>query len=524
MTEAPAKTEFGYSPVQWGLFALVLAALAFAFRDTISFIYANWHREEFSHGFLIPVVSLILIWQRHRLLQQQAFRPSWFGVLVVLFGLVLFVVAEAAAISVLDTYALILALAGALLAIMGWRPFRIILPAVLLMFLMIPLPEFLFSRLSSALQLISSQIGVGVIRLFGISVFLEGNVIDLGTYKLQVVEACSGLRYLFPLLTLGVILASLIRMPLWIRVTMVASTVPITILMNSFRIGVIGVLVEHYGIEQAEGFLHDFEGWVIFMACFSLLLIEVWVILRLSGDRRSLRDIFVIDWPAARPSSLGVTRRTNGAAGVAAVVLLLFGAFVAVAMPARAEVRPARTDFTRFPMQIAQWSGRRESIESMYLDILKLDDYVLANYAVEAAPPVNLYVAYYESQRGGRSAHSPSSCQPGGGWRMSEFRRNELPGLGAGGTTLPLNRVIIEQGEQRQLVYYWFKQRERVVTNEYLVKWYLLWDSLIRNRSDGALVRLITPLAAGEQAAQGDARLVAFAHEAVPNISGYVPD
>ena len=128
------------------------------------------------------------------------------------------------------------------------------------------------------MQLISSELGVLVIRLFDIPVYLEGNIIDLGTYKLQVVEACSGLRYMYPLLSLSLILAFFFRVVMWKRVLVFVSAIPITIVMNSIRIGIIGVLVEYFGIEVAEGFLHDFEGWVIFLVCFFFLYLEMWLI------------------------------------------------------------------------------------------------------------------------------------------------------------------------------------------------------------------------------------------------------
>ncbi len=104
-------------------------------------------------------------------------------------------------------------------------------------------------------------------------VFLEGNIIDLGVYKLQVAEACSGLRYLFPILSFSYLFAILYRGPVWHKAVLLLSAAPLTVFMNSFRIGVIGVLVNQYGIEQAEGFLHFFEGWVIFIACISVLFL-----------------------------------------------------------------------------------------------------------------------------------------------------------------------------------------------------------------------------------------------------------
>jgi EpsI family protein len=131
-------------------------------------------------------------------------------------------------------------------------------------------------------------------------------------------------------------------------------------------------------------------------------------------------------------------------------------------------------------------------------------------------------VAYYESQRAGSSIHSPRSCIPGGGWKISGLTQENV-GAKLGFSGLELNRLIISQGDYSQLVYYWFAQRGRVITNEYLAKWYLFQDGLTMQRSDGALVRLVTPVPPGTDIAEADARLQAFLREFYPILSDYLP-
>jgi len=137
---------------------------------------------------------------------------------------------------------------------------------------------------------------------------------------------------------------------------------------------------------------------------------------------------------------------------------------------------------------------------------------------------VNLYIAYYASQRTGQSAHSPRSCLPGGGWRILDFGQREVAGVVRDGVPLRVNRAVVQQGSSRELVYYWFEERGRNITNEYLVKWYLLEDALLRNRTDGALVRLITPVAENERVAVADARLAQFSATVLPVLQSYVPE
>ncbi|CAN0598622.1 unnamed protein product, partial [Laminaria digitata] len=129
----------------------------------------------------------------------------------------------------------------------------------------------------------------------GVPVYLEGNVIDLGVYKLQVAEACSGLRYLFPILSFSYLFAILYRGPIWHKAVLLLAAAPLTVLMNSFRIGVIGVLVNSYGIEQAEGFLHYFEGWVIFGACIAILFLMAVALQRLTSYPKPLSEAIDLD-------------------------------------------------------------------------------------------------------------------------------------------------------------------------------------------------------------------------------------
>lgn len=506
-------------PLYWGILLVGIALLTWAAYPSLLNMIQRWdNSEEYGYGYMIPVITLFLIWQRKDKLELLPFTGSWLGVLALAGGVLISLVGTLSTLHSITQYGYVIAIIGAAYALMGWAAFRIILVPLLLLFLMVPLPTFLFNNLSSQLQLISSEIGVAVIRLFGISVYLEGNVIDLGVYKLQVVEACSGLRYLFPLLALAIIASYFYQAAVWKRVVVILSSIPITVLMNSFRIGVIGVLVEFYGIEQAEGFLHDFEGWIVFMACVALLIFEIWLLSLVGKDRRPFREVFGMEFPAPTPADAVQSARPLPVQGWASLILLAVGVAGAVAVGGRVEEIPQRAGFESFPLTLEDWRGRDDRLDFIVLDELKLDDYIIADYRNAEGDAVNFYVAYYASQRSGAAAHSPRSCLPGGGWRIESHTQIELPD----GTRA--NRFVIRKGDYRQLVYYWFKQRDRIITNEFAVKWYLLWDALTRNRTDGALVRLTTLLQPGEDAELGDQRLRAFAALAVPRLTQHVPD
>jgi exosortase D (VPLPA-CTERM-specific) len=518
-------TLFRDSTLTRASFALALGLTLLTFSEPVFRLLNTWGtQEEYSFGYLIPFISLFLIWQKSDILRQVAFTGSWQGVAVVAASLVLLGTGELGTLGMVSQYGLLLALFGLVLSYTGWQGFRVIaLPFAVLIF-MLPLPNFVFRELSQVLQLVSSQLGVLVIRLFGISVHLEGNVIDLGIMKMQVVEACSGLRYLFPLMTLGFIAAYFYREKFWKRALVFLSTIPVTVLMNSFRIGLIGVTVEYWGKGMAEGFLHDFEGWVIFMACTAVLIGEMWLLSRWGRPRRQLREVFGLEFPAPAPAGAPHTPRTTPRSYIAAIALIALGAIAVSAIPHREHIRPERKSFGEFPLEIEQWKGRSQFLERDILGVLKLDDYLLVNYIDGANRPVNFYVAYYASQVDGNSAHSPRDCIPGDGWAVHELATRDLSGVAFRGNSLRVNRAVIQKGQHTQLVYYWFQQRGHNLTGEYAVKLQIMQDALTRNRSDGAMVRLVTPVMDGEAIEMADQRLEMFSARAVPELAAYVPE
>ncbi|MBU6435174.1 MAG: EpsI family protein, partial [Nitrospirae bacterium] len=505
-------------------------------------------------------------------------------------------IGELATLYVLQHISLWMVIVGLVIALIGVRGARAIAFPLSYLLTSIPLPAFLYASVSSQLQLWSSTLGVGCLQLVGVTAFRDGNVIDLGPVQLQVVEACSGIRYLLPLTALALLCAYLFKDRMWKRVVLVLSSIPISVLVNGFRIGMIGVLVEWYGQDAAEGFYHLFEGWVLFMASLGLLILEMWVLARIGTkeDRSSFLDRFT--WTDRSPSTLAsasasLSRSTSasalaslhasnlqgytklevrgprseattsvsttnlqllptsilmppassrlhpsnlqpptsrnlfpGPAYLCSVALLIPVAFASTLVVERKEVPPPRAMFVDFPMQLNGWHGNSFSLEKQYIDALRFDDYVLADFRFGDGQPVNLYAAYYGSQRKGQSAHSPQSCLPGGGWEISSLKPIDLPASSGVVQSLHVNRALIQKDSQKQIVLYWFKQRDRILSNEYLVKLFLFWDALSRGRTDGALVRVASLVGPGETEDMVDQRLLRFVATIEPELPRYVPD
>ncbi|MCX7888543.1 MAG: VPLPA-CTERM-specific exosortase XrtD [Rhodobacteraceae bacterium] len=486
-----------------------------------------WSTPEYSHGPLIPLISLYLFLRGLR--REAPVAPGeegsrWPGVAVVAAALALAVLGNLTEIADIVCYAFIFWVSGVVLTVMGWRRgLRHQLPVFHLVF-MLPLPNFVYMKFSVFLQTVSSQIGVWIVSAAGVPVFLEGNIIDLGVYKLQVAEACSGLRYLFPILSFSYLFAILYRGPLWHKLVLLLSAAPLTVLMNAVRIGVIGILVDRYGIAQAEGFLHLFEGWVIFVICVAILFAMAMVLQRMTARPLPLSEAIDLDF-----TGFGAILRRVGAIAPGAALLsaaLLTAAVSAAwhALPARQVAAIDRDPFALYPSALGGWTAYTVPLEPDVEAVLRADDYLNAVFqAPDGRSTVSLFVGYYLRQTQGQGIHSPEVCLPTGGWEIFSIGVRPLDMTAAGYGRFDAVRAVIQNGTTKQLVYYWFEGRGERIANDFTAKAHVLMDSLTRGRTDGALIRFITPIRPGETEDDAEARLLRFMPLALGPMPRFVP-
>lgn len=207
--------------------------------------------------------------------------------------------------------------------------------------------------------------------------------------------------------------------------------------------------------------------------------------------------------------------------GMTAAVMLI----TALLLQARSsnEVFPSRQPLGSFPSQIGSWSGRDISIDQQTLDILGAGEFLLRDYEKpnETEPPIGLFIAYFPSQRAGDTIHSPSHCLPGAGWVPTQ--RKVVQVARPDGSSFPANRYVISKAGDRELVLYWFLSHDRAVASEYWAKYYLVADSIRMRRSDGALVRLMTPMYLGETPDAAEKRLWSLGSQILPMLNDYIP-
>jgi len=532
MTNAATNQRRGILPfndisiIGVALFALLLAASLPIFWIGFQSLAAAWQTAEYSHGPLIPLISLYLFLRELRKADMPAETVSdrWPGILLISFALLIAVLGNLVRIADITTYAFILWVGGVVLTVFGWQRGKTHWAPVLHLIFMLPLPQFVYWKLTITLQWISSELGVWFVALAGVPVFLEGNVIDLGVYKLQVAEACSGLRYLFPILSFSYLFSILYKGPMWHKAVLLLSAAPLTVFMNSVRIGVIGVLVNRYGIEQAEGFLHFFEGWVVFLLCVFILFLMAIGLQRLVKNPKSLSETIDMDFEGFGAIFNRIWKLKFSSALVAAVLITASVSAAWVFVPNTERQNVDREPFVLFPRTLGEWSGFTAKLTPDVEAVLGADDYINATYQSQTeAEYVNLFVAFYDKQTEGSGIHSPEVCLPVGGWEVFSLEPYTVDMTDVGYGTFDLNRAVIQKGISKQLVYYWFEQRGRRITNDYAAKLSVLYDSLAKNRTDGALVRFVTPIQRNETEAAADARVQAFMRQSLTKLPRFVP-
>jgi exosortase D (VPLPA-CTERM-specific) len=515
--------------MHWGLFWLVIASLAAGlfFIDGLDALLEAWQRPEYSHGPLIPVLSILLFLRQ---LKEYPIRlgvksDRWPGVFVVMLAVLMGFVGKLANISDIVAYATIVWVGGVLLISFGWNVGKFFWPPVLHLVYMLPLPDVLYFKLSTYLQFMSSELGVWFLALAGVPVFLDGNIIDLGVLKLHVAEACSGLRYLFPILSFSYIVAVLYRGPTWHKAVLLVSAAPITILMKSVRIAVGGILVQEYGVEWLEGFTHFFEGWVIFLLCILLLFALARIMLFLNPVKMGLMEALDLDTDGLAPQFMRLRYTQPSKALITATLATLLAIGAWQTLPQRDLVDLDRDSFGVFPRTIGDWqqTGPRQSLEASVEVELGADDYHSINMVnQETGAVVGFFSAWYQDQSAG-GIHSPEICLPGAGWEIAWLERINIADQLAYEGEFNINRAIIQKGESRMMVYYWFEQKGRKVAWDFAAKLYLVVDGVSTGRKDGAIVRLTTVIGVDETDEDAAARLNDMLEQVVPVLPRFIP-
>ena len=495
-----------------------------------------WSDENYSHGLLVPFVIALIIWQdKARLSKQIENGRIGLGIAIVLLGLMLLFAGTLGAELFTQRISLIFVIAGTIVYFFGSRILSFLSVPFLLLLLSIPIPQIILNKIAFPLQLLATRSAEQGLTILGIASTRKGNVIDLipigysAPVSLEVVEACSGIRSLITLITLGVILAYFTRNldndrgPRFYRnydflrgVLLVALAIPIALVTNASRVLITGIATYFYGQSVLDNWWHDAFGWIAFISALALLLFANSLARKflVSVRERSSRELSY--------APLSSTGTTYARASVL-MALLLTGGLLINWLQMRAETPVERVPLVEFPTKLGE--AFRPTADKRFSpateEVLRASDYVMRDY-IDPPRRFNLYIGYYATQRTGATYHSPQNCLPGSGWVMSNGGEVEFDS--PKGRRILANRYVVQNGKTRQVMIYWYQGRGRTTASEYWDKLYTVIDSVTVGRTDGSMVRIMTPIYEGENDEIAFTAAKELSRHVADSLGAFVPD
>lgn len=499
-----SEHKFFYNPLFQGC-VLVLLFIA-AYWIPFSSLYETWTtNDDYSYGILIPFISLYFFWDKREYFKGIEIKSNWFIIPLLFLFILLSIYGVLGSSGHISRPVLPVLIVLFAIFCFGWDFFKkFSLPLCFLIF-MIPLPTSLDLTVGVFLKSVSSELGGAFLRGLGYSVHVSGNVIDLGVTKLQVVDACSGLRFLFPLMALGVIYAAFFERVTWKRVVCVLATIPIAVFTNVLRIGIAGILTYRYGSVMAEGFFHDFQGLAIFMAAFIFLFI-FGRFLRLFPQRKSVyhgKDI--IDDATKTGGNKG-----NITAFITSIVLLIIVGVLTLNTQALPPIK-IKGGIEGFPLSIRGWDGRTQEVEAEIIDASGAEEAFSGVYMNQAKENVSLYMGYRSTAflENVNFFHSPTVCLPSSGWKTLKKTKRMIADVPLFGD-LPVVEMQMESMGQINLIYFWFQTKNRVSENKNINRFHLALHAIQKDNTHDLFIRPITAIAKGESIEDARLRMDSF--------------
>lgn len=474
----------------------------------------------------MPLVIGILLWMKRREFASMPFRPSWFGLFPVLIGCFFLLLGEFGGEYLSLYLSLWFLILGLCWTQFGWRKLKIILFPLALLLTTFPPPRFFYVRLTSAVQHISARIAAAILDLLQIPVFRQGNVLDLELTRFEVIDAYSGLRFLIPIVIAALILVYLVRARLWKRIFVLGLAVPMAAVLNGLRIAVLAFLANTHQNERVADWLHDALGWIMFFIAIGVLS---GVIFFLPDRQRFGQErpdaVRHMEPDAGDLGSNPATPKRRVPFPYVMAVFVLAGVFFFLQYRGHTyDHFPQARSLETFPTRIGPWQSQRSFLSPETISELDLTDYVQMEYKGPHGKGVDFYVAWYTSQSKGKSIHTPETCLRGVGWRFQEGQEISVDMSGYEDSPVRLNRTVLQNGHEKSLMYFWFQCRGRDLINAYELKFFNFWDRLTKRRTDGALIRVMTPIIEPETRDDAEQRLQHFLESALPILDTYLPD
>jgi len=478
-------TETGRT-YRWYLIGVALLLTALYWKIVPDMV-AQWAKDDnYSHGFLVPLIAGYFLWQRWPELKDRLAKPSNLGLAVIILGLLQLLLGWLSTEYFTMRSSLIVLLAGCVLYWFGREILTgLALPLAYLIF-MVPIPYIIYDMAAFPLKMFVTKVSVGFLQLMGVVVMREGNIIMFPATTLEVADACSGIRSLTSLLALAVAYAFFVQTSTARRWIIIVSAVPIAIATNALRVIVTGFLAQWWGAKAAEGFFHEFAGMAVFVLAMALLVAVGAVV---KGTIREREAGSGNEQTGIRDQGPGTGTRMSPSKFI--IIYTLLSAAALFLFTHSDTAMPTNKPFSQFPRQVAGWKmSDQYDFSANVLKVLKATDYISRQYQGSDGVAVNLYVGYHNGEKGGGGIHSPKHCLPGSGWLEISSRKDTLATPNG---NLNIVRAVYQKGSSKELFLYWFQMMDKTITDEYALKLSEIKNSILYQRRDETFIRVSVP-------------------------------
>jgi exosortase D (VPLPA-CTERM-specific) len=506
----PAGNKFAFI-----FLLLILACLFIGYWPMLEKLAMRWNSGDNNYCFLVVPVFLYLCWEKKDDFRFVEFCWSSWGIVSALLSVLVIAVGELGSVETLLFLGIWGCVTSLIITMYGLRRSRLLFFPLLVLLFIVPMPPYINQVLTFKMKMTASSLSVEMMRWVGITVLQTGNILDLGVSKMQVVDACSGLRYIVSMVLLALLIGHFYVGGLWRKLFLLLLVYPLSIFTNAVRI-FIGALLTINGFPQFnEGTYHDMQGVIAFLVAGVILFFCGRLLQKVgtAGPPKNLRD------KGCRAASMG------SALLITVFYAALFGSSGwALRNVSGSMVIPQRTSFASFPMEIAGWQGSRNYLSKEILDSLWADDYVNATFSKDGVSnAIYLLIPYYEYQGTRHTAHAPQSCLLGGGFELVQSSTRKV--VVSSGKDIYIAMLHLQKGDLRMLASYFFYERGRVITSPWKNKLYLMWDAFRLRRTDGALVRVEMTVPPGQNIAQAEKMLTDFIAGGLwPLLPVYIPN
>jgi exosortase D (VPLPA-CTERM-specific) len=469
-----------------------------------------WSNNMYSYGFLIPFISLYLVWiRRERLLNIPPVPSTLKGSILFSAGLLMFVVGQVGGILSVQELSLIVTLLGSVLLILGASAFKVLWFPVAYLIFMIPIWEIVTDPLHLPFQLFSATIGVKLLQSVGIPVYQQGIYMELPNITLEVARACSGVNYLIAVIAIGIPQAYLFLKGWTKRVLLVGFAVTIAVLSNGLRVALIGFLSYHGLGGDIHGPYHVLQGLFVSMVGYAALFGGLWVLTRTSSSN----PLKMIQDKGPASDSIPQNEKVHFIGWSLTLLFLLGGSYALVHQPRSI---PLRAEIVNFPMEIGEWQGKARESEFQVYKKLGVDQELSRAYSSASGDKLNLYVGYFAYQRQGKEM---ISYQTDDLHREASIRKLDL----FPHRPVEINQVVQRGGKYKREVLFWYDLNGRIVADKSKAKAWMVWDGLTRGRTNGAVVILSSEWSIDGVLSEDPNARDAFVREVLRTLKRYLP-